>query len=178
MNSILIIDKYYPKEDNLKKTLVIHSYLVTWKALSIIQKHPELNADRNFIAEAAMLHDIGIFLTDAPRINCFGTEPYIKHGYLGAELMRKEGYPQHAAVCERHTGTGISVEDIMKQNLPLPHKDFRPQTIEEQIICYADKFFSKTNPYQEKSVEQARESLAKFGKNCIARFDQWLLLFQ
>ena len=36
-----------------------------------------------------MLHDIGIFQTDAPGIHCFGSQPYICHGRLGAELLRK-----------------------------------------------------------------------------------------
>ena len=111
-----------------------------------------------------MLHDIGIFLCDAPGIECFGTEPYIRHGRLGAEILRAEGYPAHARVCERHTGAGLSREDIIRQNLPLPHEDFLPQTMAEKVICYADKFYSKTRIDGEKSVEQAERSLAKFGE--------------
>jgi uncharacterized protein len=53
--------------------------------------HPEMNLDERFIQEAALLHDIGIFLTNAPKIHCFGDYPYICHGYLGAEILRKEG---------------------------------------------------------------------------------------
>ncbi len=50
-----------------------------------------------------MLHDIGIFLTDAPGIHCHGTAPYIAHGYLGADLLRRERYSEDVArVAERH----------------------------------------------------------------------------
>ena len=90
-----------------------------------------------------MLHDIGIFLTDAPGIFCFGDKPYICHGYLGADLLREEGFPRHALVCERHTGAGISAESIIKQDLPIPHREMLPVSMEEQVICFADKFFQK-----------------------------------
>ena len=92
MNPLTLIDKFYPEENELKHILLVHSRLVTDKALALAKKHPELDLDLNFIEEAAMLHDIGIFLTDAPDIQCFGTHPYICHGYLGADLVRKEGF--------------------------------------------------------------------------------------
>ncbi|MEG1839342.1 MAG: HD domain-containing protein, partial [Bacteroidaceae bacterium] len=93
MNAIDIINKYYPEENKLKNILLIHSRSVADKALQIANSHPELFLDKSFLEEAALLHDIGIFYTDAASIQCFGTEPYIRHGYLGAELLRKEGYP-------------------------------------------------------------------------------------
>ena len=68
--------------------------------------------------------------------------------------MRAEGYPRHARVCERHTGTGITLAMIEERGLPLPHRDFMPETLEEQLICYADKFYSKTKLDKEKSVEK------------------------
>jgi uncharacterized protein len=173
MDPFSMIDKYYPDDNRLRQILVLHSVAVKNKALWIVDHHPELNADRNFVAEAAMLHDIGIFLTDAPSICCTGTEPYIRHGYLGAELMRKEGLPRHALVCERHTGAGLSLEEIERQQLPVPHKDMLPVSIEEQIICFADKFFSKTNLEQEKTVERACNSLLKYGDDGVVRFKKW-----
>lgn len=106
-----------------------------------------------------MIHDIGIFLTNAPRISCLGSFPYICHGYLGADLMRKEGFPKHALVCERHTGAGISLSDIEQQNLPLPKRDLRPVSLEEQLICFADKFYSKTRLDEELTLSQVQVSL-------------------
>ena len=91
--------------------------------------------------------------------------------------MQKEGYPRHALVCERHTGAGMSLESIVKQNLPVPHREMVPVSLEEQVICFADKFFSKTSPDREKSVEQAEKSLAKFGTEGVERFREWCKLF-
>jgi uncharacterized protein len=172
-----IIDKYYPEENELRRILMIHSRSVADKALAIAEAHPELPIDKQFVEEAAMLHDIGIFRTNAPSIQCFGMEPYICHGTIGAQLMREEGFPQHALVCERHTGSGLSLLEIERQNLPVPHHDMLPLSLEEKLICYADKFFSKTHLDRERTVEQARNSLLKFGEEGIARFDTWIQLF-
>ncbi len=125
-----------------------------------------------------MLHDIGIFLTDAPGIHCHGTQPYICHGQLGGTLLRQEHLPRHARVAERHTGTGLTAEDIRRQGLPLPPQDFVPETLEEEIICYADKFYSKSRPEQEKSPEQALRSIAKFGPDGEQKFRQWMKIFE
>lgn len=146
MNPLDLIQKYYADNEPLYRLLVHHSKQVTERALAIIDARPALAINRDFVAQAAMLHDIGVFLTDAPGIHCHGTEPYLMHGYLGAELMRKEGFPEIARVCERHTGTGLTPEVISERNLPLPMGDYRPQTLEEQLICYADKFYSKSHP--------------------------------
>lgn len=173
-----IIDKYYPEENALKSILMVHSSSVALKALRIVDAHPELQIDRRFVEEAAMLHDIGIFRCNAPGIHCHGTEPYILHGRIGAELLRAEGFPLHARVCERHTGAGITLQEILDQQLPLPHQDFQPETLEEQIVCYADKFFSKTRLETEKTIEQAERSLAKFGPAGVERFRRWVQLFE
>lgn len=173
MNVLSLIDKYYPEDNELKNILLTHSRSVADKTLQIVEKHPELNADKTFVEEAAMLHDIGIFLTDAPGILCFGKEPYICHGYLGADLLRKEGFPEHALVCERHTGAGISLENIIEQQLPIPHREMLPVSIEEQIVCFADKFFSKTRLDREKSVEKALKSISRYGEEGIVRFNKW-----
>lgn len=173
-----IINKYYGEEGDLRRILIVHSQSVARKALQIVSFHPELNIDRQFVEEAAMLHDIGIIKTDAPGIKCFGTEPYICHGILGAEMLRQEGMPRHARVCERHTGAGLSLDDIVSQNLPLPHRDFLPETIEEKLICYADKFFSKTRLDREKTIEQAEKSLSKFGGETLARFREMKRMFE
>lgn len=172
MNPLDIINKYC-KEDKLRLILLTHSRSVADKALEIVRNHPELGADERFVEEAAMLHDIGIVKVDAPAIACHGTEPYIFHGVLGAEMLRAEGLLRHALVCERHTGTGLTLDQIVQQGLPLPHQDMQPLSIEEQIICFADKFFSKTRLDSSKSVEQARRSLEKFGAEGLVKFDAW-----
>ena len=178
MDYNFIIDKYCKDNNELRDIIVNHSRAVAEKALAIADAHPELGLDRQFILEAAMIHDIGIVMTDAPGIKCFGTEPYIRHGVCGAEIMRAEGYPRHARVCERHTGAGLSKAEIEAQDLPLPHIDLLPETLEEKVICYADKFFSKTRLDREKTIEQAERSVAKHGDEGLKRFKEMERLFR
>ena len=173
-----IIDKYYPEANQLRDIFFTHSTLVAKRALAICDAHPELHLDRQFVEEAAMLHDIGIFRCDAPGICCHGTEPYLRHGLIGGEIMRSEGFPRHARVCERHTGAGLTREEIINQDLPLPHQDFLPETLEEKLVCYADKFYSKSHPDSEKTFEQAKKSIGRFGEDVLRRFLEWKAMFE
>lgn len=173
-----LIHKYCGGNAQQEEILLRHSTDVARRALKIAKAHPELGADETFLWEAAMLHDIGICRVDAPSIFCYGTEPYIRHGILGAEILRGEGLPRHARVAERHTGTGLTAKEIEHQNLPLPHQDFTPESIEEQIVCYADKFYSKTRLDVEKTPEQALRSLEKFGSEGLDVFRAWIKRFE
>lgn len=187
-----IIERFYPEADKLRDILIVHSRAVADMALHIYDAHPEMFSggigQREFVEAAAMLHDIGIIRCDAPGIECHGTQPYICHGTIGAQMLRSIDTPsrygidentleQLARVCERHTGTGLTCSQIEQQNLPLPHRDFIPETTEEQLICYADKFFSKTRPDQRKTYEHAQRSLQKFGEEGAMKFRQWHDIF-
>lgn len=173
-----IIEKYYKKGSDLHKLLIRHSSDVMNKALQIAKNHPELNIDMPFVAEAAMLHDIGINLTYAPDIHCYGVMPYLCHGYLGREILINEGLPLHALVCERHTGLGLTAEDIKEMSLPLPLRDMIPETPEEVLICFCDCFFSKSNLEHEKTVQEVREELSKYTTEVgLQRFDDWCKMF-
>ena len=174
-----IIDKYYPEDNELKKILLVHSRQVADRCLKIAKQHPELRLDTEFLEEAAMLHDIGIFRCNAPSIQCVGTEPYICHGYLGGEILRNEGFLRHALVCERHTGTGLTRTQIERQQLPLPlDRSYEPETLEEQLVCYADKFYSKSHVAHERSVVETAQSLEKFGAEGVQKFLKWVDMFE
>ena len=185
MDYLSIIDKYYPEEaggerqySDLRQLLLQHSRQVADRCLKIASTHRELPVDVQFLEEAAMLHDIGIFRCYAPSICCHGTEPYIRHGLLGGEMLRNEGFPRHARVAERHTGTGLTREQIERQQLPLPLEDFTPETLEEQMVCYADKFYSKSRPDRVLTVAEAAQSLEKFGHEGVLKFLEWSRMFE
>ncbi|MBQ9076486.1 MAG: HDIG domain-containing protein [Muribaculaceae bacterium] len=177
MNYLTVINKYYPAGSLCRGIFLRHSRQVTDKALNIARDH-RLDLQYDIIETAAMLHDIGIFLTDAKDIDCHGTEPYIRHGILGAELLREEGFDEmFARVAERHTGAGITNEDIIRQGLPIPPGNYCPETLLEKLICYADKFFSKSGNMEEKSIEHIRHSLSRFTPDTLERFDSMHRMF-
>lgn len=171
MNPIEIIDKYYGAQPELRDILLTHSVQVRDRALRIVDTHPEWTVDRVFISEAAMLHDIGILYCYAPSIHCKGDRPYIEHGWLGAELLRREGYPRHALVAERHTGVGISMEQLIRDDVDVPLADYYPESLEEKIICYADKFYSKSHLDRETTIGEVRFKLWRYGHDAILRWD-------
>lgn len=207
MDYLALLHRYYPEDNALRRMLLHHSRQVCARALQIVERHPELGANRNLVETGAMLHDIGIFLTDAPGIHCHGTAHYILHGSLGAQLLRNEAeqlkkeklqaeqlkeeqlqaiqlqeelhfYEALARICERHTGTGLTRQTIIERGLPDPQQDLLPETIEEQIICYADKFYSKSHLERERTIPQTLQSLEKFGDEGVEKFRHWTELFE
>ena len=207
MDYLALLHRYYPEDNALRRMLLHHSRQVCARALQIVERHPELGANRHLVEAGAMLHDIGIFLTDAPGIHCHGTAHYILHGSLGAQLLRNEAkqlkkekqqaeqlneeqlqaiqlqeelhfYEALARICERHTGTGLTRQTIIERGLPDPQQDLLPETIEEQIICYADKFYSKSHLERERTIPQTLQSLEKFGDEGVEKFRHWTELFE
>ncbi|MBU0628430.1 MAG: HD domain-containing protein [Nanoarchaeota archaeon] len=147
--AIKLLKNYSKSEDSFKKVLA-HSQAVKDVAFDIGKRVK--NVDLNFIKSAALLHDIGRFQ--------FGPNDAdgIKHGVVGADILRKEGLFEHALAAERHIGAGISQRDIEEQGLPLPMQDYMPVSKEEKIICHADNlvFGDKV-----KSVDDAVERFSK-----------------
>jgi len=179
VNPVEVFGRYYAPDSKSYRILLEHGRLVADKALAAAARVAHLQPDLDFLHSAAILHDIGIFLTDSPVIDCHGTEPYIRHGILGRGILDSLGHPRHALVCERHVGVGISAADIRRFNLPLPERDMRPVSIEEEIICYADKFFSKNGgrASHEKSIAEIVENLGRYGTDKIERFMKWVERF-
>lgn len=166
---VRLYDAYYPKGTPARDILERHSRSVADLALEINNGR----IDPTLVERASMLHDIGIFLTDAPGIDCHGTEPYIKHGILGADLLRANGIDEATArVAERHTGAGITPGDIESMGLPLPaDRVLYPVTYLERLICYADKFYSKSGNMERKSLERVRASMLHHSEATLERFE-------
>lgn len=181
LDCLSIIERYYTPGNEDYRVLVHHSRHVADLAVTLSQRLIDRHVpiDIEFVEEAAMLHDIGMCRTDAPGIYCHGTEPYILHGILGRRMLDSMGLYRHGRVCERHTGAGITAAEIVSQHLPIvPPRDLLPESLEEKVICYADKFFSKSHlDDAPRSIERTRQSLAKFGGDTLARFDQMVALF-
>ncbi len=171
---IKLLKRYF--SGDALEIVTVHSRQVSKLAVEIARQQQLESGETEFIREAALLHDIGICQVDAPGIGVHGDKPYIMHGVLGRQILEAEGLPCHALVCERHTGVGLTLDDIIRQNLPLPHRDLTPQTPAEEIICFADLFYSKTpgKLTHRKSAEKVRRKLEPFGESKLQIFDSWL----
>lgn len=173
-----ILRHFYPDDTPGRRLLLRHSAQVRDKALAILAlpANAALHLDLDLVSRGAMLHDIGIGRCHAPSIGCEGSEPYIAHGVIGAAMLRQlaeetgQDFEACARICERHTGSGITAAEVEAQGLPIPVRDYLPVTPEEQLVCLADKFFSKSAE-GELAVADVRRSLFRFGVDAVDRFD-------
>jgi len=175
-----IINQYYTPGTRTYKIYVVHVVLVTNKALGIGRRLGLPASELEFIEEAAMLHDLGVCQTNSPKMDCTGDGPYITHGIKGAAILRAAGLERHALVAERHVGVGLTKKEIEARNLPLPAQDFVPQTRAEQIITYADLFFSKreTTLWKQDSPAEVEAELASYGPEQVEVFRRWQQEFE
>jgi uncharacterized protein len=126
--------------------------------------------DAGLVRAGCLLHDVGVYrLYDAAgRLDHAG---YIRHGILGHELLADAGYPE--VLCRfasRHTGVGITRDDVLRQKLPLPPADYIAQTPEEALVMYADKFHTKSTPPSFLTAATYSDEVTWFGPDKPAAF--------
>lgn len=109
-------------------SVVKHSLLVAEIAKEIASRiDPKVKVDRDLVEVGALLHDIGRSVTHD-----------VKHGLIGAEILEKMRYPERLVrLVRNHVGAGIPREEAIR--LGLPPIDHIPSTVEEKVVCYADK---------------------------------------
>jgi len=156
-NEDILPDRAYAIE-LLKKLKVPHSVRrhsekVADKALEIADKITKANVDMELIEIGALLHDIGRSKTHG-----------FKHALIGGKILRERSYSEKLAkICERHILGGLDKEDAIK--FGLPEKDYLPVTLEEKIICLADKHMAGT---REVTIqERFNRWFQKYGKSKI-----------
>ncbi len=135
-----------------------------------LHARPGTDADLSLVRAGALLHDVGVYrLYDAAgRLDQAG---YIRHGLLGYELLRAEELPE--AVCRfavRHTGVGLTREDVLRQGLPLPPADYVAETPEEALVMYADKFHTKSAPPAFLTPAAYATYVRRFGADKVTAF--------
>ena len=146
-----------------------HCVIVREIAEELLGRAPGLDA--GLVRAGSLLHDIGVY-------RLYGADGrldhanYIRHGLLGHELLAEEGLPEALCrFCSHHTGVGLTREDVRTQRLPLPVADYLPETDEERLVTYADKFHSKSDPSRFVSADAYAASVRRFGPAKEAAFD-------
>ena len=127
--------------------VVDHSLKVTKKALEIGRRLREkgFNVDLELLESSGYLHDIGRSITHG-----------VGHGVESGKILRELGFSEPIIrMVERHVGAGITSEEAAK--IGLPKKDFIPETLEEKILSYADKFIESELVFKTVNGEQVVE---------------------
>ena len=177
MDAVSVLSRYL--SGKAFEIVLAHSLEVSALAVAVCSHLRLSGPETLFVQQAAMLHDIGVCRVKAPDLGLCKGHPYIMHGILGREILEQERLLQHALVCERHIGVGLTVEDIVGQSLPLPLRDMSPLTVAEEIVCFADLFYSKKpgKLSKRKSIQRVRENLSHYGEEKTIIFDSWIQRF-
>ena len=141
----------------LPKNVVAHSKKVRRIALEVAKELEEkgFGVDLKLVGRGALLHDIGRSMTHG-----------LEHGYIGGRILREESEGEEVArIAERHVLGGISKEEAGRMGMPA--RDFIPETMEEKIVCYADKLSESDK------IERLEK---KLGRN--AAFERMVKLIQ
>lgn len=136
-----------------------------------------LGGDISLVRAGCLLHDMGVYRLYGPD-GVLDEANYIRHGILGYELLRGEGFPE--VICRfaaHHTGMGLTRDDVIRQELPLPPCDYLAETAEERLVMYADKFHSKTTPPALLTGDAYAASVRRFGEDKVAAFEAMRAVF-
>jgi uncharacterized protein len=132
----------------------------------------DLGLDVDLVRAGCLLHDIGVYrlYNEAGELD---HSNYIRHGVLGHELLAEAGFRE--AICRfasRHTGMGLTKEDVLRQGLPIPPADYTAETGEETLVMYADKFHTKKIPPSFVTADSYSASVRRFGEEKVAAFKE------
>lgn len=111
------------------ENVISHCQAVSILAVKIAKK---AHADIELVRAGALLHDIG-------RSKSHG----IDHAVKGAKIAQNLGLPTSIIrIIQCHIGAGLSPDDAVRFHLT--KKDYRPQTLEEKIVCHADSLIGNS----------------------------------
>ncbi len=141
------------RETSCPSQVINHCIAVANYALELACKLEAngLSVDLSLVEAGALLHDIGRSKTHG-----------VDHSIAGVEIAQNLGLPSTIVnIIKRHVGAGISSEEA--QRLGWPEDNYIPQTLEEKIVCYADKCIGNDGDVVPIEVEISRLQTAGFG---------------
>ncbi|MEV4763082.1 HD domain-containing protein [Micromonospora chokoriensis] len=165
----MLHERYAPTREAFD-LVYTHCQIICAVAEQLLAVHPA-PLDAALVRAGSLLHDIGVYrLYDAT--GRLDHQTYVRHGILGHDLLRDLGLPESVSrFCSHHTGVGLTREDVLRQRLPLPVDDYTADTVEEQLVMYADKFHTKTAPPSFLTATTYAVSVRRFGGDKVARFE-------
>jgi uncharacterized protein len=137
-------------ESGCRQNVVRHVEAVSELACEIAEacRRKGYHVNLKLVEIGGLLHDIGRSKTHS-----------VHHAIVGAEIARSLGLPEPViSIIKKHVGGGITAREAKK--LGWPKDIYVPQTLEEKIVCYADKLIegSRRVPV-EKTIERLSQEL-------------------
>jgi len=117
------------KDANCQPQVINHCIAVTDYALTLSCRLQQKGhtIDLPLVEAGGILHDLGRAKNNT-----------IDHAVVGGQMAETLGLPEGVSrIIRRHVGAGITDEEA--RTLGWPRDTYVPQTLEEKIVCYADK---------------------------------------
>jgi len=133
---------------------------------------PSQRVDIELLTTAALLHDIGayVFFDDTGVVA--NKRLYPLHAILGAKIIADEGIDKRVVqVVETHLLLGLSEKEIIEKPWSLPARDYIPNSIEGELLCYADRFHSKKPTFNSYDIFLGR--LREGMPDQAVKFEAW-----
>lgn len=136
--------KYAPN-DKVYDLVYCHCQIVCeialWCAAHVKGK---VKVDLPLLQAAALLHDIGTYILFDNEGRVANNRLYPQHAILGAKIVADEGIDMRIAkIIETHLLLGLTTQEIIDRPWILPARNYEPDSIEGELLCYADRFHSK-----------------------------------
>ncbi|PID30555.1 phosphohydrolase [Candidatus Saccharibacteria bacterium] len=169
-HEIEALHREYTPSDAAFELVFTHCQVVSDIAMHLAEKSG-VHVDTELVNVGCLLHDIGVYEVFAPDGVTIDTSRSIRHGVLGADILRRCGFPEQLCrFASHHTGAGLTKRQIVERRLPLPPQDFLAETLAEKLVMYADKFHSKSTPPVFNSHDFYTRYLASFGEEEAQNF--------
>ncbi len=157
-----------------------HSNIVLEIAFQFVEKlkSQHILVDESLLKTGILLHDIGVYYCYDEELNPDNNKPgYINHGFIGHDIILDEGFDESVArFANTHTGIGLTKDEIVKLKINAEPKDYIPVTLEEEILCYADKFHSKYPAFNE--YDEVKAQIKKHSEDKIAVLERYREKFE
>jgi len=163
LHSKAVCGKKHP--DRFLDLVWTHSIIVKkicFNLVNNLNKNVRSKIDKELLKTGALFHDIGVYFCFDEDFNPDKKAPdYFYHGWQGEKFLRLQGIKDDKILrfTTVHIGVGITKEDIQREKLNLPKKDFIPVSLEEEILTFADKFHTKTPAFVD--FNEAKSKLEK-----------------
>jgi uncharacterized protein len=123
-----------------------------------------LGVDVGLVRAGCLLHDIGVYRLYSGGV--LDHARYVRHGVLGHGLLAEAGFAETLCrFCSHHVGVGLTRDDVRRQDLPIPVADYLPETVEERLVMYADKFHTKASPPAFLTADSYAARVRRFGED-------------
>lgn len=158
--TIVALHRKYAPTEAAFALVFTHCEIVERIAASLLEAKPQPGIDDGLVRAGCLLHDIGVY--SLYQDGQLDRSRYMTHGIEGERMLKSENIDERLCrMASHHTGVGISKTDILNNRWPLPHADFNAESLEEELVMYADKFHSKTPRFN--TVESYAKLVANFG---------------